>query len=189
MTQSKDLMVMTEAKMIERVNMAKFPQDLNPAEKNLLTVVALTYGLDPLMKELSIYQGSPHVSIDGRYRKAQETGELDGVESRPATKQEREDWEIPDGDYFYHADIWRKGASHPFVGWGRVHKSETTPGSTKLNDTTSTYKPIQKNPQRMAEKRAEAMGLRKAFHIPLPSMEDIGAPDYDVESTAEEIEQ
>jgi len=41
------------------------------------------------------------------------------------------------------------------------------------------FQPVQNNPQRMAEKRAEAQALRKAFHIPLPSIEDIGLPEED----------
>jgi hypothetical protein len=157
--------------------MAKFPQDLTPMDKIMLVKVAVNYGFDPLMGEVSIYQGKPYVSIDGRYRKAQETGMLNGVESRPATKQEREEWEIPVGDYFFRAEVSVKGADKLFVGWGRVRGCETRPGSNKPGDTTSTYKPIQGNPQRMAEKRAEAQALRKAFHIDLPSIEDIGTEE------------
>jgi hypothetical protein len=167
--ESKSLMTMPESKMIERVNMAKFPQDLTIPEKKLLARAAITYGFDPLMGEISIYQGRPFVSIDGRYRKAQETGLLDGVETRPANKQEKTDWEIPDGDYFFRSEVYVKGASRPFVGWGRVRASETVGGKG--------FKPVETNPQRMAEKRAEAQALRKAFHINLPSFEDIGSPD------------
>ncbi len=65
---SKALMVMSEDKMLERVAMAKFPQDLTPTEKRLLAQVAITYGFDPIMGEVTIYQGRPWVSIDGRYR-------------------------------------------------------------------------------------------------------------------------
>ena len=174
--ESTELMRMGESQMLKRVEMAKFPQELTVADKKLLAQVAITYGFDPLMGEVSIYQGRPFVSIDGRYRKAQESGLLDGVETRPATEQERKDWQIPDGDYFFRAEVYVKGASHPFIGWGRVHKAETIGGKG--------FKPVEKNPQRMAEKRAEAQALRKAFHIPLPSVEDIGTPEYDIESTA-----
>ena len=162
---SKSLMTMDENKMLQRVEMAKFPTQLQPADKRALAQAAVTYGFDPLMGEISIYQGRPFISIDGRYRKAQETGQLDGVETRPATRQERTDWGIPDGDLFFHCDVWKKGCSHSFPGKGRVKKEEMQ-GSPHL--------PIVKNPQRMAEKRAEAQALRKAFHIPLPSIEDIG---------------
>ena len=184
---SKELMLMTEAKMMKRVEMARFPQELSPAEKKLLAEVAITYGFDPLMGEVTIYEGRPYVSIDGRYRKAQETGRLDGVETRPASKKEKEEWQIPEGDWFFRSEVYVKGASHPFIAWGRVRASETKPGSRRQGDTTSTYKPIQNNPQRMAEKRAEAQALRKAFHIPLPSVEDIGSPDYDIESTSVDV--
>jgi len=178
---SKSLMVMDKNTMLERVNMAKFPQDLTPQDKNVLVQVAITYGFDPLMGEVTIYQGKPFVSIDGRYRKAQETNMLDGVESRPANEQERKDWQIPDGDYFFRSEVYVKGASHAFTGWGRVYVAEIVGGKG--------FKPVEKNPQRMAEKRAEAQALRKAFHIPLPSSEDIGSPDYDVDTTAVEVKE
>lgn len=171
---STSLQAMPESKMMERIGMARFPQELTVVDKKLLAQVAITYGFDPLMGEVSIYQGRPYVSIDGRYRKAQETGRLDGVETRPANKQERADWGIPEGDYFYRSEVYVKGASRPFVGWGRVYGAETLGGKG--------FKPVEKNPQRMAEKRAEGQALRKAFHIPLPSAEDIGSPE-DIPST------
>jgi hypothetical protein len=172
---SKALMVMTESAMLERIDKAKFPQALTKEEKILLAAAAITYGLDPLMGELSIYQGRPFVSIDGRYRKAQETGKLAGVETRPANQKEKTDWEIPNGDYFFRSEVYVKGIERPFVGWGRVFASETQGGKG--------FKPVEKNPQRMAEKRAEAQALRKAFHIPLPSAEDIGSLEL-VETTS-----
>lgn len=168
---STALQTMNTQGMLARIEQAKFPQALQPAEKAMLAEVAISYGLDPLMGEITIYQGRPYASIDARYRKAQESKQLGGVETRPATREEREVWEIPDGDYFMRAEVYRNDASRPFIGWGRVKPDETKPGSTRSGDTTSTYKPIQSNPQRMAEKRAEAQALRKAFHLPLPSFE------------------
>ena len=162
---STEIQKMTEGAMVERINAAKFPQELKPEEKRLLAMAAITYGFDPVMGELIIYQGRPFVSIDGRYRKARETGNLDGVTTRPATKQEREDWSIPEGDYFFRSDVKVKGMSLPLTGWGRVRAAESQGKG---------FKPIDTNPQRMAEKRAEAQALRKAFSIPLPSTEEIG---------------
>ncbi|MDP2718904.1 MAG: hypothetical protein Q8P44_03615, partial [Dehalococcoidia bacterium] len=174
--ETTSLMAMDEKTMLQRVEMARFPQELTKSDKVLLSQVAITYGFDPLMGEVSIYQGRPYVSIDGRYRKAQDTGLLDGVDTRPATGAEREQWEIPDGDYFFRSEVYVKGASRPFVGWGRVFKAETIVPAGK-----TAYLPVQKNPQRQCEKRAEAQALRKAFHIPLPSVEDIGSPDTEPE--------
>ena len=169
--ESKELTTMTEVKMMARIDLAKFPQDLTPAEKKLLATAAITYGFDPLMGELTIFQGRPYVSIDGRYRKARESGKLDGVTTRPATKQEREDWSIPHEDFFFRSDVQVKDMSLPMTGWGRVRAAETQGKG---------YKPVEVNPQRMAEKRAEAQALRKAFSIPLPSAEDIGLEDESI---------
>lgn len=169
---STSLMKMDEAQMLARVELAKFPQALTAPDKKLLAIACITYGFDPIMSELTIYQGKPFVQIDGRYRKAQETGKLDGVESRPATSEERKTWEIPEGDKFFRAEVYVKGSSRPFVGWGRVFEKETKIRSDHPGDA---YKPIVTNPARMAEKRAEAQALRKAFHIPLPSAEYIGS--------------
>lgn len=166
---SKSLTTMTETQMMTRISSAKFPQELTAPDRKALALAAITYGFDPLMGEISIFQGRPFVSIDGRYRKAQETGKLDGVRTRPATKQERADWEIPDGDYFFLAEVYVKGSSMPFQGWGRVRAGEI--------NVSGKFKPVDTNPQRMAEKRAEAQALRKAFHINLPSIETIGTED------------
>ncbi len=181
---STSLTKLDEKTMLQRVEMARFPQELTLQDKKLLSQVAITYGFDPLMGEVTIYQGKPYVSIDGRYRKAQETGNLDGVETRPANKQERADWEIPNGDYFFRSEVWVKGSLRPIVAWGRVFGAETT-----INKPGDAYKPVVKNPQRMAEKRAEAQALRKGFHIPLPSIEDIESPDYDTEGTARIVDK
>ena len=166
--ESTSLMKMDKNTMMERIDAARFPQALNPAEKKMLALVAITYGFDPLMGEITVYQGKPYVSIDGRYRKAQESGIFNGVTSRPATKQEREEWQIPDGDYFVKSTVEIKGGGH-FEGWGRVFKAETVGGKG--------FTPVEKNPQRMAEKRADAQALRKAFHINLPSFEERGIDD------------
>ncbi len=166
---STALTTMDESQMLARIDQAKFPQQLSKEDRNLLATAAISYGFDPIMNEISIFQGRPYVSIDGRYRKAQETGQLDGVETRPATAEEKNAWQIPDDDYFFRAEVYVKGASRPFVGWGRVRSGESQKGKG--------FKPVETNPQRMAEKRAEAQALRKAFHIPLPSLEDIGEPN------------
>lgn len=153
------LMKMGKTQMLARIEQGKFPKDLTKQEVALMVEVSISYGLDPLMQELMIYQGNPYPTINARYRKAQETGKFDGIDTRPATEEERKVRHAKEGDYLYRAEVWVKGASHPFVGWGRVRAAETQ-GSPHL--------PIVKDPDRQAEKRAEAMGLRKAFSMPVP---------------------
>ena len=180
--ESTALTKMTPKDMEVRVNMGRFANDLTPIERKSLAVLAINYGFDPAMGEMTIYQGRPYISIDGRYRKAQETGKLAGVNSMPATKEERAAWQIPDGDYFFKAVVKKREGNSvdEYTGWGRVRAGETVGKG---------FRPIESNPQRMAEKRAEAQALRKAFHIDLPGMEEIGTPDDPniVESTAKVI--
>lgn len=179
--ESTELTKMNETQMTDRIKMAKFPQDMSPKDMKLLAKVAITYGFDPLMGEIMVYQGNPYISIAGRYRKALETGELDGISTRPATKAEKEAREIPDGDYLYHADIWKKGCLHSFEGWGRVRKAEIDKAKASKGRE---FLPIANDPQGMAEKRAEAKGLKKGFYIPvpLPNIEDIGSEPDEVKA-------
>ena len=168
---SNALAVMPLETMLTRIEGAKFPQEMTPPEKTMLAQAAIIYALDPVMGELMLYQGHLYVSIDGRYRKAQETGRLDGVSTRPATKAERQEWDIPDEDFFFRSEVYVKGCGHPFVGWGRVRSAEAQPHP---DPRRRGFRPLETNPQRMAENRAEAQALRKGFHIPLPSAEAIG---------------
>jgi hypothetical protein len=138
------------------------------------------------MGEMTIYQGRPYISIDGRYRKAQETGKLAGVNTVPATPEEYKAWKIPEEDYFFKAVVKKRegGNVDEYTGWGRVRAAETHGKG---------FRPVESNPQRMAEKRAESQALRKAFHIDLPGIsdfEDIGADDPNIiESTAREVKE
>ena len=158
---STALMKLDKGGMVARIEQAKWPQALKPEEKALVATVAMSYGLDPILNELSIYQGRPYPTVNAWYRKSQETGKFDGMDSRPANKKEREERNAKEGDLLYRCEVWRTDASHPFVGWGRV-RAEERKGDAHL--------PIVKDPDRMAEKRSEMQAMRKAFSIPMPAM-------------------
>ncbi len=162
---STGLMEMDQPTMMERIAQAKFPRDLTLDDKKMMCVVAMGYGFDPLMHEIMVYQGNPYITIDGRMRKAQETGKFDGINSRPATEAERQEREAEGGDLLYRCEAWRKGSSHPFVGWGKVRAKEIQ----KARDSRGAeFLPLAVDPHRIAEKRSEAQGLRKGFSIPAP---------------------
>lgn len=149
-------------------------------EKTILVRAALDYGLDPLMGELTIFQGKPFVSIDGRLRKAHETELFDGIESRPATEDERKARNTATGNKLWRSEVFKKGCTHGFVGWGEVKEAEM---HRNENLPTTAW------PDRMAEKRSQVMALRLAFYLPLPSFEDIGneaqePPKAFIDSTA-----
>jgi len=173
-----------KSQMLKRVSMGKFTHQLTPVEQDLVARVSLDYGLDPLFGELQIYQSRPYITIDARRRKAQETGQLDGINARPATKEEREARRVPAEDYLFVAQVWVKGASHAFEGWGRVSQTEIDRAiaQAKAHNAREDALPIVNDPAAMAEKRAEAQGLHRAFHIPLPSFEEVIEGEFSVVS-------
>ena len=157
---SKALMELDDKTMMQRIEQAKWPKALTAPEKTMIAAISVAYGLDPLLNEITLYQGQPYPTINARYRKAQESMLFDGIDSRPATNSEREERGAKEGDYLYRCEVWRKGSSHPFVGWGRVRVAEYKGKDSHL--------PIVNDPDRMAEKRAEMMAIKKAFSLPVP---------------------
>jgi hypothetical protein len=147
---------------------------LDPNLLNVIVGVALQYQLDPLMGEIMIYQGRLYVTRDGRLRNAQESGQFDGIDTRPANLEEKQARGLEKEDYLFRAEAWVKGASHPFVGWGTVKKKEV---DKKNTGPSSDFLPIVNDPAAMAEKRAQVKALKLAFHLNLPSAEDVGSEE------------
>ena len=81
---TKTLHTMSKTDMEARVTQARFVKDLQPKERVVLAMVAVNYGLDPLLDELTIYQGHIYPTINAYYRKAQETGQFDGINTQPS---------------------------------------------------------------------------------------------------------
>lgn len=137
-----------------------FPRDLTPIQASELARVALAYGLDPILGELTIYQGRIYVGIDGRTRKANEHPAYDGLECVPASDAERKGFRCSEDEHLWIARVWRKDRKVPFVGYGRAG------GAGDRNPVSKTYG------QEMAQKRAKHRALRDAFSIPLPGDEE-----------------
>jgi hypothetical protein len=133
-----------------------FPRDLTPIQASELARVALAYGLDPILGELTIYQGKIYVGIDGRTRKANEHPAYDGLECVPATDAERKGFRCGEDEFLWIARVWRKDRRVPFVGYGRAG------GAGDRNPVSKQYG------QEMAQKRAKHRALRDAFSLPLP---------------------
>ena len=186
-----ELAKISKAGMLRRIDSVRWPKDLTAAQREILADTALEMGLDPREGELMIYQGNLYVGINGRLRKAQDTGNFDGMHHRPGTKEEKAARQLEQGDYLSFVEVWVKGSTHSFEGWGTVHQWEIDKAieQCKANGNDSSSLPIVKNPQDVADKRGKAVALKEAFHLPLPSIEDTpgGGPEisrkYDVEST------
>jgi hypothetical protein len=183
---------MTQAICITQQQMEKRFVDAGLLTRNMsmatitpLAEVAVQYQLDPLMGELMIYQSRLYITLQGRLRKAQETEKLDGIDTRPGTKDEKTDRGLDPTDYLFRSEVWVKGAAHPFIGWGTVKQTEIgrKKADAERHEKDPYYLPIVSDPAGMAEKRAIAKGLKLAFHIPLPSAEDDYTDSPDGEPT------
>lgn len=137
-----------------------FPKDLSPAQATLMARLSIAYGLDPIAGELTLYQGRPYVTIDGRVRVANAHYAFDGIECVPASDEERKSFRAADDEHLWVARVWRKDRQFPFVGYGR------SAGRSDKNPVSQTYA------QEMAQKRAKHRALRDAFSLPLPGREE-----------------
>lgn len=146
-----------------------FPTNMTPLQAGELARLALMYGLDPMAGELTVYEGKPLVTFDGRMRKANEHPEFDGIDpdpkaTGPASEEERVAWRVREGEFLWKATVWRKDRRFPSVGFGRAG------GGYERNYLV---KNAERGPE-LARKRAIVNALRMAFAMPLPSAEEEG---------------
>ncbi len=142
----------------------KFFADSTPEQRLALARLAIAHGLNPFFGHLTLYQGRPLVTADGWWAKAHEKGII--ASCRPATKEEREAYGIPDGDTFFRGVAYKDGKLiEGLVAWGHLRAAE-------MADKTG-FKPHGNFPWRMAEKRAEVMVFRKALTLALESTVDL----------------
>lgn len=119
-------------------------------------------GLRPELGEVMIYQGRFYVTMLGRIRNAHRLGLFEGIQARPANLVQRKNGGYEDGDLVWICEVFRKGASRGFMGWGKVTAAEIS--TARAGDKTR-YTPVAKHPVEMARKRAEYDALRLAFPL------------------------
>lgn len=136
-----------------------------------LATMSLAYGLDPLQNELTVYRGRPYITIDGRMRKARESGKWHGiVEDRPATPEEYKALKMdPEKDTVWYVSIQHADWVRPSGAFGRVSKHELRTDPNLYWDKRT---PAEKDPCQMARKRALYRCLREAFGVNLPGVYD-----------------
>ncbi len=143
---------------------AMWPKDVqdNPPLGRLVARIAIAYGLDPIMNEITIYRGKPYITVDGWERKARDHERFRGMDPRPATDEERQQWRADPDDHLWRCEVYRDDWPKPVVGWGRVNPKREHPDSVAA-----------KEPQHLARKRSIVRALRDAIGIPLPAVEDV----------------
>ena len=121
-------------------------------------------GLKPYLGHVCLYFGKPYITIDGYYYllNKSESGMITGT--RPLNPEERQSYQIAEGDIAFIAEAWTKEQKLSVTGLGIVTREEIEGKSTRRPEEFRAPV-VHSHPQRMAEKRAEWQLLRKL--IPL----------------------
>jgi len=141
-----------------------WPRDCNENQRVMVARLAIAYGLDPMMGELTVFQGKPWITIDGRIRLASESGKYQGiVEDRPATDAEYTALRCnPDEVYLWYVSVKHADWIKPVGRFGRV----------KLKGDRNAMAGVDKAipVDVMARKRALWSALREAWPLKLPGI-------------------
>ncbi len=146
----------TAAKLVYRDRSGR---PYSPEQITLVTAICEQLGCVPWLRHVVLLGDAAYITLAGLLHVAQQTGELDGIETRPATSTERASFGLPEGSIVWRADVWRRGSAHPYVGWGRALGGEQ--GAAKTH------------PYEMAATRATARALRLAFGVGMTSAEEM----------------
>jgi hypothetical protein len=130
-------------------------QQANPAQLEVIFLLCRRYGLDPLT-DLTLYDGKPFVTIDGRVRLMRRHPEYRGYACRPLTQSEKELWGYEPSDIVIECTI-RTSTWGEISARGKVSRSELEGKQGRSNPVARVH------PVEMAEKRAIARAERAAF--------------------------
>ena len=153
----------TDAGMLSRIEQAidvgKFPKkDITPQQKANLVKLALFYRLDPLGGEIMPYQGAPYITIEGRRRLDERSGNFPSIKMRPMDRETYQDWiamdAITQGDIVVVGEFTDRRKGNTVETTGRVMVAERK-GDPHL--------PIVKWSLEMAMKRCESRGRRMLY--------------------------
>lgn len=124
-------------------------------------------GLDPYL-HIMVYDGKVCTNIDGMYYWASTHNDFQRVTTRILIGDEKAAYDPIEGDVLVIASLFKKGEHEPaYTAIGRANASHPYRNN-----------PVERNfPHRMAEKRAEAMVIRKAYPIGAQIAEDV--QDYE----------
>lgn len=172
MTERLGLAAKTFGFVVDQTGVARVP---NANEIAFLVDYCVTYGFDPLMREVILFQGNPYVQIDGLRRKAQETGKYRGLKMEPITDP---NLKIASGygpdDIVFKGTITKveNGEVATFERYGGVAKWEIDKMSEK-DPQKHRYPIVADRPSDIAQNRTERDCLRVAFQFQFPGVQEI----------------
>jgi hypothetical protein len=152
-----DLPIAEQKKFVETALSTKLDKLPEKQQQAVLIAFGNHTGLRPELGEVMIYQGGIYVTIAGRWRNAHRHGLLMGTRPRPANDAEKRNAGYQRDDIVWICDVWRKGCTQPFTGWGKVTAKEIK--------AANVHTPQHKHPVEIARKRAQYDALRCAFPL------------------------
>lgn len=158
-----------------------FPRDVTQEQLAMLAKATVAYGLDPMFQELTIYQGKPYITIDGRRRLDANAGHHPSIRFRPLNAEEVEYYRSVDALHPRDVALICVGTDE----WGATSEAIGILLASEREGNANT--PQVKRPIEMTQKRGEMRWRKMAYGPhPLPiGMEGImGDDDSVVEGTA-----
>jgi hypothetical protein len=128
------------------------------AQFNLLALYCQKHHLLP-GDDVTLYDGKPWITIDGRVKLMRRNPDWDGHTLRPLKPDEKVDWGYDKEDIVIECLIHLKGKKDPIQGYGRVRKAERygQADGSRMNPSAKIH------PVELATKRALARAERFAF--------------------------
>lgn len=160
---------------------------LTASQIHFLINWARSYGLDAWAGHVCFYRGKPYVTIDGHVAKARAEKDYRGYETRCLSQPDKESLGYNPLSSVWQATVHIEGYQAPIVEYGEVSDSELEELQTKHPDKAR-FLPVVKHPGLMAEKRALARALSRAFPIGVRTYEEVSADEPGGEYTVSEEE-
>jgi hypothetical protein len=128
---------------------------------NMVFLLAQHYDVDPAV-DITLYQGRPWFTIDGRVRLMRRHPQYRGYRTRPLPQDEKLLWGYKPDELVVECTIQTRD-------WGEITaRGKVTAAERQKSTPTGTH------PQEMAEKRAIARASRMAFGQDVPDEDDAG---------------
>lgn len=142
-----------------RLQLSKSPgfglQNANPAQLEMVFLLCRRYQLDPLT-DVTLYEGKPWLTLDGRVRLMRRHPEYRGYRCRPLSRSEKEEWGYEADDIIVECTV-RTTTWGDISARGKVSRAELEGRQARSNPVAKVH------PVEMAEKRAIARAERAAF--------------------------
>jgi hypothetical protein len=136
-------------------------QQANQTQLNVLYLLCQKWDLDPLT-DITLFEGRPWVTIDGRLRMLRRHPEYRGYQCRPLSKDEKATWGYEAEDIVVECTI-RTTTWGEISARGKVSGVEVVQARARAQDSGKRAAPIGVHPVEVAEKRAVARAERAAF--------------------------